>query len=173
MTGQIALSAGILRSRDAGRPAMRVCMCTGSIVLLTVDPALPIGRSRLTAAVRSWLGAIIGTAFHWTAEAVVLPLVIRPVDPACKWASPLPLNHGYQIASVRFRRDGVIGDAAAQICSPLLSERDPHPWRWVLRQCRLGQIGRRGTHIAYRLHLTCFYHTPRAERHRVLCYSAP
>ena len=22
----------------------------------------------------------------------------------CKWASPLPLNHGYQIASVRFRR---------------------------------------------------------------------
>ena len=49
------------------------------------------------------LGAIIGAAFHW-AEAVVLPLVIRPVDPACKWASPLPLNHGYQIASVRFRR---------------------------------------------------------------------
>lgn len=44
MTGQIALSAGILRSRDAGRPAMRVCMCTGSIALLTVDLALPIGE---------------------------------------------------------------------------------------------------------------------------------
>jgi hypothetical protein len=26
------------------------------------------------------------------------------MDAACKWASPLPLNHGYQIASVRFRR---------------------------------------------------------------------
>ena len=53
---------------------------------------------------RSWLGAIIGTAFRWTAEAVVLPLVIRPVDPACKWTSLLPVNHGYQIASVRFRQ---------------------------------------------------------------------
>jgi hypothetical protein len=29
----------------------------------------------------------------------------------------------------------------------------------------------RATHIACRLHLTCFYHTPRAERHQVLCYS--
>ena len=57
----------------------------------------------------------------------------------------------------RNRRDGVIGDAAAQICSPPLSEPDP-----VLRRCRPGQIGRRGTHIACRLHLTCFYHTPRA-----------
>ena len=40
----VALFAGILRSRNAGRPAMRVCMCTESIVLLTVDPALPIGE---------------------------------------------------------------------------------------------------------------------------------
>jgi hypothetical protein len=59
--------------------------------------------------VRSWLSAIIGAAFHWATEAVVLPLVIRPVDPACKWASPLPLNHDYQIASVRFRRKLAIG----------------------------------------------------------------
>jgi hypothetical protein len=31
------------------------------------------------------------------------------VDPACKWASPLPLNHGYQVASVGFRRNLAIG----------------------------------------------------------------
>jgi hypothetical protein len=31
------------------------------------------------------------------------PLVIRPVDAACKSASPLSLNRGYQIASVRCR----------------------------------------------------------------------
>jgi hypothetical protein len=44
MTGQIALSAGILRSRGAGRLAMRVCMWTGSIVLLIADLTLSIGQ---------------------------------------------------------------------------------------------------------------------------------
>ena len=52
---------------------------------------------------RVLLGTITGAALRW-AEPVVLPLVIRPVDPACKWASPLSLNHCYQIASVHFRR---------------------------------------------------------------------
>jgi len=54
--------------------------------------------------VRSRLSAIIGEAFHWATEAVVSPLVIRPVDPACTWASPLPLNHDYEIESIRFWR---------------------------------------------------------------------
>ena len=103
MTGQIALSAVILRSRGAGRLAMRVCMWTGSIVLLIADLTLSIGKVAFYCGSEVLLGAIIGAVFHW-AEAVVVPLVIRPVDPACKWASPLPLNHGYQIASVRFRR---------------------------------------------------------------------
>ena len=44
MTGQIALSAVILRSRGAGRLAMRVCMWTGSIVLLIADLTLSIGQ---------------------------------------------------------------------------------------------------------------------------------
>jgi hypothetical protein len=44
VTGQIALSAVILRSRGAGRLEIRVCMWTGSIVLLIADlpkPAKP------------------------------------------------------------------------------------------------------------------------------------
>jgi hypothetical protein len=102
MAGQVALSAVILRSCGAGRLAMRVCMWTGSIVLLITDLILSIGQVAFYCGSEVLLGAIIGAAFHW-AEAVVLPLVIRPVDPACKWASSLPLNHGYQIASVRFR----------------------------------------------------------------------
>jgi hypothetical protein len=44
MTGQIALSAVILRSRGAGRLAMRVCMWTGSIVLLIADLTLSIDQ---------------------------------------------------------------------------------------------------------------------------------
>ena len=44
MTGQIALSAVILRSRGAGRLAMRVRMWTGSIVLLIADLTLSIGQ---------------------------------------------------------------------------------------------------------------------------------
>jgi hypothetical protein len=122
MTGQIALSAVMLRSRGAGRLAMRVCMWTGSIVLLTADLTLSIGQ------VAFYCGSeVIGAAFHW-AEAVVLPLVIRPVDPACKWASPLPLNHGYQIASVRFRR---ILPIAARSGKGLLTEptAGARPWR--------------------------------------------
>ena len=83
---------------------MRVCIWTGSIVLVTADLALPIGQ------VTPYRGSEVlaqcdhRRGIHWATEAVVLPLVIRPVDPACKWASPLPLNHDYQIASVRFRR---------------------------------------------------------------------
>jgi hypothetical protein len=108
MAGQVALSAVILRSCGAGRLAMRVCMWTGSIVLLIADLTLSIGQVAFYCGSEVLLGAIIGAAFHW-AEAVVLPLVIRPVDPACKWASPLPLNHGYQVASVGFRRNLAIG----------------------------------------------------------------
>jgi hypothetical protein len=91
---------------------MRVCIWTGSIVLVTADPALPIGQ--VTPYRGSWLGAIIGAAFHWATEAVVLPLVIRPVDRACKWASPLPLNHDYQIASVRLRRNLTVRSGIAE-----------------------------------------------------------
>jgi len=83
-------------------------MWTGSIVLLIADLTLSIGQVAFYCGSEVLLGAIIGAAFHW-AEAVVLPLVIRPVDPACKWASPLPLNHGYQVASVGFRRNLAIG----------------------------------------------------------------
>jgi hypothetical protein len=84
---------------------MRVCTWTGSIVLLTADLTLSIGQVAFYCGSKVLLGAVIGAAFLW-AEAVVLPLVIRPADPACKWASPLPLNDGYQIVSVRFRRKG-------------------------------------------------------------------
>jgi hypothetical protein len=44
MAGQVALSAVILRSCGAGRLAMRVCMWTGSIVLLIADLTLSIGQ---------------------------------------------------------------------------------------------------------------------------------
>jgi hypothetical protein len=44
MTGQIALSAVILRSRGVGRLAIRACMWTGSIVLLIADLTLSIGQ---------------------------------------------------------------------------------------------------------------------------------
>ena len=46
--------------------------------------------------------------------------------------------------------------------------RNADPQTGPLDRCRS-----HGPMHACRLHLTCFYHTPRAERHRVLCYSAP
>jgi len=63
MAGQVALSAVILRSCGAGRLAMRVCMWTGSIVLLTADLTLSIGQVAFYCGSEVLLGAIIGRHF--------------------------------------------------------------------------------------------------------------
>lgn len=74
MAGQIALSVGLCAVVARRNPAMRVCMWTGPIVLLTAEPSVPIATVALYRGSEVMLGAFVGAAFHWAAELTVPPL---------------------------------------------------------------------------------------------------
>jgi len=63
MAGQIALSVGLCAILARAWPSTRVCMWTGSIVLLTAEPALPITHAALYRGSEALLGAFVGAAF--------------------------------------------------------------------------------------------------------------
>jgi hypothetical protein len=72
MAAQIALSVGICAVIARAYPAMRVCMWTGPIVLLTAEGALPTTEVALFRGSEVILGALVGLGFHWATEAIVL-----------------------------------------------------------------------------------------------------
>jgi uncharacterized membrane protein YccC len=67
---QIAVAVAVCATIARERPPLRVCMWTAPIVLLTTsDVPIPIGAAYRASEVI--LGAVIGGAFHWSAEVLV------------------------------------------------------------------------------------------------------
>ena len=71
VAGQIALSVGICALVAHEFPKFRVCMWTGPIVLLTADPSISTPIVGVYRGSEVILGALIGGAFHYIAEALV------------------------------------------------------------------------------------------------------
>jgi hypothetical protein len=78
---QIAASVGLAAVVAHYRPALRVCMWTGPIVLLTAGPGTPIALVGLYRGGEVMLGAALGALFHWLAERIVAALLRRPDKP--------------------------------------------------------------------------------------------
>ena len=68
---QIAVAVAVCATIARERPHLRVCMWTAPIVLLTTEPGVPISVEATYRASGVILGALIGGAFHWTAEVLV------------------------------------------------------------------------------------------------------
>lgn len=67
----VAISVAICAAVAREYPPVRVCMWTVPIALLTGDPAAPIVTVALQRGAEVILGALIGGAFHTSAELLV------------------------------------------------------------------------------------------------------
>jgi uncharacterized membrane protein YccC len=80
---QIALAVGLCAIVARRYPAVRVCMWTGPIVFLTVDPGMPLYMVGLYRGTEVFLGGLVGAALHAVSEAVIRGLFGRTgPDPA-------------------------------------------------------------------------------------------
>ena len=72
LSGQIAVSVGLCAAIARQYPAVRVCMWTGPIVLLTTKPSTAIIMVAFFRGSEVMIGVLVGAALHWTAEVTVL-----------------------------------------------------------------------------------------------------
>jgi len=72
LSGQIALSVGLCAAIARQYPAVRVCMWTGPIVLLTAEPSAAIIMVAFFRGSEVMIGVLVGAALHWTSEVTVL-----------------------------------------------------------------------------------------------------
>jgi uncharacterized membrane protein YccC len=68
---QIAVAVAVGATIARERPALRVCMWTAPIVLLTMQPGVPILTNAAYRTSEVILGALVGGAFHWGAEVLI------------------------------------------------------------------------------------------------------
>jgi uncharacterized membrane protein YccC len=71
MTVEIAVGVALCAAVAHGRPALRICMWTCPIILLTGNGADTLLTTGLTRGSEVILGALVGGAMHWMAEIVV------------------------------------------------------------------------------------------------------
>ena len=77
---QIAIGVAICSLVARERPALRVCMWTCLIVLLT-EPSVPIAMVALHRGSEVILGALLGGAFHFAAEVALSALTLASGEP--------------------------------------------------------------------------------------------
>jgi uncharacterized membrane protein YccC len=68
---QMAVAVAVCATIARERPHLRVCMWTAPIVLLTMQPGVPILINAAYRGSEVILGALIGGAFHWSTEVLV------------------------------------------------------------------------------------------------------
>jgi uncharacterized membrane protein YgaE (UPF0421/DUF939 family) len=77
---QIAVSAGLCAAIARQYPAVRVCMWTGPIVLLTAEPSTAIITAAFFRGSEIMIGVLFGAALHWATEVTVLRTLHRAGD---------------------------------------------------------------------------------------------
>jgi hypothetical protein len=80
LSGQIVVSVGLCAVVARQCPAVRVCMWTGPIVLLTAEPSTAIITVAFFRGSEVMIGVLVGAALHWTAEVTVLRTLHRAGD---------------------------------------------------------------------------------------------
>ena len=80
LSGQIAVSVGLCAAMARQYPAVRVCMWTGPIVLLTAEPSTAVVMVAFFRGNEVMIGVLVGAALHWTAEVTVLRTLHRAGD---------------------------------------------------------------------------------------------
>ncbi len=79
--GQIAVAVAICALFARWRPAIRVCLWTAPIVLLTATPSDPIVMVAFYRASEVILGGLVGGVLQFAAEKIVAPLAADRGDP--------------------------------------------------------------------------------------------